>query len=494
MKSFNYIYIAILISIFTGCGGGNTSIGSASTSVRTEPVDFIDTENSNFQDGSDSLDFFFSWDQDIFSGYSRMADLLGYKQKVFKSERILIESYKPNKNGENFIRVFHNNHGSSSGDFVTFGKLNSLNLKINEALKDKEFEILNVNLNSYLIKASNDLTIINFPLLVPELIYKNKECEGIQKMTQYPPDLNAGSVKFNSRDAIKTKTVVVTNLNGCSPSNSIFTTYKYFTNGSAYNGNNFKYSFLGSSIINGDYSFIDDDFKFPVSFKHGDSGVLATTTNYTDVSRRVKQGRTIIKYDVLRNAKTGWLIILITSDTFNSNGTRTVSILDYYERYETYAGSKYGLSKTIAKYNNTHKNEMNIYYFPRVFNSKEGSSFSGTGAISGAPNDIRNWKFIPIDVTDYVEEGKIEILLKVGNGKASASFDLLDNKVPALSVDEKPLNSLSKSYDIAPGLTTTLSYNFPRLASKIYYLGVRAGGPNSSDNANTFQYEILVKN
>lgn len=494
MKSFNYIYTAILISIFTGCGGGNTSIGSASTSVRTEPDDFVDKEKSNFQDDSDSLNFFLSWDQDILSGYSRIADLLGYKHKVFKSERISIESYDSNNNGENFIRVFHNNHDSNKGDFVTFRNLNSLNSKINENLKDKEFEILEVNSNSYLIKVPNNLTLINSSLLVPELIYKNKECDGIQKMTQYPPDLNTGSVKFNSRDAIKTKTVVATNLNGCSPSNSIFTTYKYFTNGVAFNGYNFKYYFIGSSIVNGDYSFIDDDFRFPVSFKHGDSGILATTTNYSDVSRRVKQGKTIIKYDVLRNANTGWLIILITSDTYNSNGVPTVSILDYYERYETYAGSKYGLSKTVAKYNNTQKNEMNIYYFPRVFNSKEGSSFSGTGAISEAPNDIRNWKFIPIDVTDYVEEGKIEILLKVGNGKASASFDLLGNKLPALALDGKPLNSLSKSYDIAPGSTTTLSYNFPRLASKIYYLGVRAGGPNSPDYENTFQYEILVKN
>jgi hypothetical protein len=110
---------------------------------------------------------------------------------------------------------------------------------------------------------------------IADATYKYKECTGYQSVKQLPPDNSVASLKFGIVSAIRVAFTVNTNLMGCSPEKSNFTTYKYFTDGISSSGENIKFAPLGQDIVGGMYSVVDGTFAIPSgTLKSGGSGKI----------------------------------------------------------------------------------------------------------------------------------------------------------------------------------------------------------------------------
>lgn len=116
-------------------------------------------------------------------------------------------------------------------------------------------------------------------------------------------------------------------------------------------------------------------------------------------------------------------------------------------------------------------------------------TINGSGVLHGTPNATQDYTtVVDIDTTSYTSNGNIAIVIQLGNGASAASYDLYKN---AITTNIRPINSLANAYDVGPGSTTRLSYNFTASSSDHYILGIEGnwGNPQST---NTFDYSITV--
>ncbi len=117
------------------------------------------------------------------------------------------------------------------------------------------------------------------------------------------------------------------------------------------------------------------------------------------------------------------------------------------------------------------------------------NTMTGSGVLHGTPNGTQDYTtIVDIDTTSYTSGGNIAIVIQLGNGASAASYDLYKN---AITTNIRPINSLANAYDVLPGTTTNLSYNFTASPSDHYILGIEGswGNPQST---NTFDYSITV--
>lgn len=119
---------------------------------------------------------------------------------------------------------------------------------------------------------------------------------------------------------------------------------------------------------------------------------------------------------------------------------------------------------------------------------------SGSGTLQATPSGTQNYTTqIEIDTTKFPSGGRITATINLGNGVSSASYNLFRNAVTVTAGPPSiPINSLAQAYDVTPGRSTQLTYNFPASASDKYILGIEGNWGSPVGSTNTFSYEITV--
>ena len=85
------------------------------------------------------------------------------------------------------------------------------------------------------------------------------------------------------------------------------------------------------------------------------------------------------------------------------------------------------------------------------------------------------------------------IVIRLGQGRSAASYDLFYNNTPVLTADGRPRDSLVNAYDVPPGAVTTLRYRFPAGGPSVYYLGIEGNWFSSTTDENTFTYDVWIQ-
>ena len=118
---------------------------------------------------------------------------------------------------------------------------------------------------------------------------------------------------------------------------------------------------------------------------------------------------------------------------------------------------------------------------------------SGSGALAVTPLYTQNYTtLIGIDTTSFTAGGTIAIRVQLGSGTSAASYDLYRNAVTYGGAQNRPINSLANAYDVPPGTTTNLSYNFTASATDRYLFGIEGNWFSPPGATNTFSYTITV--
>ena len=95
---------------------------------------------------------------------------------------------------------------------------------------------------------------------------------------------------------------------------------------------------------------------------------------------------------------------------------------------------------------------------------------TGKGVLHGAPKDsLRDWSYIPIDVSEYPVGTNLKITVSLGLSKSSGSYNLYGGDPSKLNSNERPLVG---AYDRRPGSVTVLSYKTLINGPKIFYLEI----------------------
>jgi hypothetical protein len=278
---------------------------------------------------------------------------------------------------------------------------------------------------------------------------------------------------------------------GCSPEKSNFTTYKYFTDGISSSGENIKFAPLGQDIAGGMYSVVDGTFAIPSgTLKSGSSGKIASITNYSDISRSAKQGKTEVSYSVLPHTSQS-VFLQIISKTFDNGGNVLNTALDTYGKSTVTTDPNYNLIQTLVNYKNPNRNEVNIIYSSNSMDLKP-ADLTGIGTLQGTPNGKHNWTFVPINITNFKSAKTITIIVKLANGKSAANYDILKTGNPQLDTNGKPIGSLANTYDAPPGSNTTLKYILDNNLVKTYYLAIEGSWLSSITDTNTYSYGIWI--
>ncbi len=482
------LLVLISSTVIAGCGGGSSTSGSASENNNSQNA--INGKDSI--SGSDTVDLMKFWDEIILSGYAKKGVLTGYRYKDFLNEDVLTNIEKVNEGkGFSSIRVKHIDHGAHDGDELTLSGLGSQFYGLSKNLWSKPFKIYDTSHDSYLIDIPVVLKITKAENLTVNLKYKYKDCKGEQTAIQYPLDLNSETVKFNSINTHKTTFVVTTKLDGCSPQESEFTTYKHYLNKTDWLVPGVKLPLVGQSILGGALSIAEDEFFIPNGLlKSGSFGTVGVMKNYTNASKREIQGKTIIAYEILPHTAQS-VFVKIESKTYDASNNLINTIKDYYGKSDAGSGQVYNLIETVASYNNAAKTEVHTVYSPSSMDTRK-ALYSGVGEINGTKPGTQNWFFIPIDVKDFKAGGEIQIVLNLGNGSSMATYDLFSTKVPEIAADGRPVASLVNAYDVAPGTKTILKYKFPPNSVDIYYLGVEGSWFSAVSDKNNYTYSIWV--
>lgn len=115
----------------------------------------------------------------------------------------------------------------------------------------------------------------------------------------------------------------------------------------------------------------------------------------------------------------------------------------------------------------------------------------GSGTLQATPPGTQNYTTqVQIDTTKFPSGGRITATIVLGNGVSGASYNLFRNAVTV--ANGQPINSLAQAYDVSPGRTIQLAYNFPASASDKYILGIEGNWGSPAGSTNSFTYEVTV--
>jgi hypothetical protein len=474
-------------SIITNGPATSATGGSATTGTSTTPA-----VTATVAQSSDSIDFAKFWDETVKAGYSRSGGITAFKFKDFSGLK-LRSTVKgvDTVNGVTTLKIYHVGHGANNGDILTFSKIDILPHGIPSESLIGGFELFDVTDEYYSIKvkyvAKNSLaTEFN-----AEVTFKYKECTGYQSVKQLPPDNSVQGLKFGIVPAIRVAFSVNTSLVGCSPEKSNFTTYKYFTDGISSTGENVKFAPLGQDIVGGMFSVVDGTFAIPPgTLKSGASGKIATMTNFSDITRTVKQGKTEVTYSVLPHT-TQSVFLQIISKTSDLNGKVLNTAVDTYGKSTVTTDPNYNLVQTVVSYNNLNRNEVDIVYSSNSMDLKP-ADLTGIGSIRGTANGQHSWIFVPINITNYKSAKTITVMVKLADGKSAANYDILATASPKLNPNGSPMESLANAYDVASGTNTTLKYTLDNNFVKTYYLAIEGSRLSAVTDTNTYFYGIWI--
>lgn len=461
--------------------------GSASTGTATTPAAINTVAQS-----SDTIDFAKFWDETVKTGYSRSGGITAFKFKDFSGLKLnsTVKAVDV-ANSVTTLKIYHVSHGANNGDTVFLSKIELMpHGLVNESMNGP-FELFEVTPDFYSIQVKAVAKNMSATDFIADATYKYKECTGYQSVKQLPPDSSLPALKFGIVSAIRVAFNVNTSLVGCSPEKSSFTTYKYFTDGISSTGENVKFAPLGQDIVGGMYSVVDGPFVMPSgTLKSGSSGKIASMTNYSDISRANKQGKTEVTYSVLPHTAQS-VILQIISKTMDNSGKVLNTSVDTYGKSTVATDPNYNLVQTVVRYDNLNRNEVAIVYSSNPMDVKP-ADLTGIGSLQGTANGKHAWTLVPIDMTNFKSAKSITVIIKLANGQSAANYDILTTGNPQLNPNGKPTGSLANAYDVAPGSTTTLQYTLANSWVKTYYLAIEGSGSSAVTESNSYSYGIWM--
>ena len=364
------VFIPFIFSLFllSSCGGGATSGVAAAGAEVSSSSGSITSVGGNTATGSsaDSINFAQFWNESVSAEFVSTGQISAYVYKDFSYSKFESAVMSVDKAvGKSALKIRHENHGAGQGDLVSISGLqlplngiDSKNLNITHAitLLDK---------NYYAITVLGVATSTAMESFNAKLNYKILDCYGKQIIEKSPVETT--SLFDDGLPLIRTKTVVNTTLNNCSPPNSQFTTYRHYVQKYSCLNNGpcgINYELIRQEIVGGLYAYPQDWFfnLFPSGpLKAGDKGDVGVLLNYADSARTDKQGKTVLSYEILSDTCCSVLLVMI-SKTFDSNGTLIVEVKDFYGKSTSSIGLPYSLLQSVANYNNPQKNEVTVVY------------------------------------------------------------------------------------------------------------------------------------
>jgi hypothetical protein len=364
--------IVLSLCLLTACGGG------ASSGVAAADAQALPNAASNSSTGTgtsagnstgssvDSANFVQFWNDNAASAFKNTGQFTAFFYKELPTSKLDSSVLSIDKNsGKTTLKIRQDNHGSANGDLVSISNLQLPLHGIDPKNINTTHTITLIDIHYFAISVLGVATSTAQESFNAKLSYKILDCYGSQVIEKSSLEK---TLQFNEGlPLIKTKTVVSTTLNNCSPPTSQFTTYRYYTQNNYCLSNGFcgtNYELVRQEIVGGLYAFPQDWFINLVpngSLKSGDKGDLGVLLNYNDSARTDKQGKTVLSYEVLPDTCCS-VVMVLNSKTFDANGALIVEVKDFYGKAASTTGLPYSLIKTVANYNNPLKNEVVVVY------------------------------------------------------------------------------------------------------------------------------------
>ncbi len=479
---FPIFWVLSLIS----CGGGTGGTGPAPVSDSTILTSSAQNQAS-LVEGSDTINMPKTWNQWVTSGYKKNGTLHIYWYKDWgtvslKSELLSTDTV----NAQTTLLINHPQHGARNGDSVTLSNVSSTPHGLAKSWIQSTHTITYKDDNAYLITIPTLVAGTDQASFTAELVFKYLECVGTQLLEQGPARTEEPALMFRGIKASRAMSITTTKLQSCSPTESSYTTYKYFSD-----TNSTLKGLLGQDVTDGIFSVVSSFNLPPDNVKSGDKGVIGSLTNYSDRTLQKIDGTTRLSYEILRQTAQSVLLVL-KSEALESNGFTRLVTNDLYGKSLSATGSDYNLLRSTISYNNARKTEVVIDYIANL-TQIEPSYQSGSGSLQGGTPGTQQWRFFPIDVSAFKFGGTLEIEISLGSGQSAASYDLFVTSSPPVTAEGRPIGSLVNAYDVAPGSKTTLKYNFSNNKIKYYFLGVQGNLGSPSSATNTYSFESWVK-
>ena len=360
-----FTLLCMLLIGLTACGGNASSgpkgsaenisileVLNSSTSTTTSPI--------SLPSGTDSISMASFWEKQVLNGFTKTGVLRAYAYQDFKRLTLLSLPTANADNGKSTLfLITHPDHQAKSGDIVTISGVTQDSLDVPFSFLNNAFEVIGRDVNSYYIKVPYATSKREVFLLNANLSYKYEECVGTQTVVQTPALTTDPITYLDGYEVRVAKYTVENSFNGCSPTTTSFTSFKYFAVTNPRPGNILKYPLLGQRVVGGDFGSLEKTFDLPsVPLKSGDKGTIGTMQFYKASNKVFLTGSAILTYEILKYT-TNAVFIAISTEAYNDNYTLVSKITEVYGR-DPLVDKEYKLIRTTVKYNNPRRNEVII--------------------------------------------------------------------------------------------------------------------------------------
>ena len=360
-----FALLCMLLIGLTACGG-NASSGPKGSAENISILEVLNSSTSttkppiSLPSGTDSISMASFWEKQVLNGFTKTGVLRAYAYQDFK--RLSLPSL-PTANADNgkstLFLITHPDHQAKSGDIVTISGVTQDSLDVPFSFFNNAFEVIGRDVNSYYIKVPFATSRREVFLLNANLSYKYEECVGTQTVVQTPALTTDPITYLDGYEVRVAKYTVENSFNGCSPTTTSFTSFKYFAVTNPRPGNILKYPLLGQRVVGGDFGSLEKTFDLPsIPLKSGDKGTIGTMQFYKASNKVFLTGSAILTYEILKYT-TNSVFIAISTDTYNDNYNLVSKMTEIYGR-DPLVDKEYKLIRTTVKYNNPRRNEVII--------------------------------------------------------------------------------------------------------------------------------------
>lgn len=360
-----FALLCMLLIGLTACGG-NASSGPKGSAENISILEVLNSSTStttppiSLPSGTDSISMASFWEKQVLNGFTKTGVLRAYAYQDFKRLTLLSLPTANADNGKSTLfLITHPDHQAKSGDIVTISGVTQDSLDVPFSFFNNAFEVIGRDVNSYYIKLPFATSRREVFLLNANLSYKYEECVGTQTVVQTPALTTDPVTYLDGYEVRVAKYTVENSFNGCSPTTTSFTSFKYFAVTNPRPGNILKYPLLGQRVVGGDFGSLEKTFDLPsIPLKSGDKGTIGTMQFYKASNKVFLTGSAILTYEILKYT-TNSVFIAISTDTYNDNYNLVSKMTEIYGR-DPLVDKEYKLIRTTVKYNNPRRNEVII--------------------------------------------------------------------------------------------------------------------------------------
>jgi len=360
-----FALLCMLLIGLTACGG-NASSGPKGSAENISILEVLNSSTStttppiSLPSGTDSISMASFWEKQVLNGFTKTGVLRAYAYQDFKRLTLLSLPTANADNGKSTLfLITHPDHQAKSGDIVTISGVTQDSLDVPFSFFNNAFEVIGRDVNSYYIKVPYATSRREVFLLNANLSYKYEECVGTQTVVQTPALTTDPITYLDGYEVRVAKYTVENSFNGCSPTTTSFTSFKYFAVTNPRPGNILKYPLLGQRVVGGDFGSLEKTFDLPsIPLKSGDKGTIGTMQFYKASNKVFLTGSAILTYEILKYT-TNSVFIAISTDTYNDNYNLVSKMTEIYGR-DPLVDKEYKLIRTTVKYNNPRRNEVII--------------------------------------------------------------------------------------------------------------------------------------